>query len=100
MSTSVGVPSQHTSVNASHAGDGKHAGALATCLDDGLSAFLSVRPRLFGIAYRMLGSPAEAEEIVQEAWVRWQTTDRSVVRDPAAFLATTARRLTINVIAS
>ena len=45
--------------------------------DDGLSAFLSVRPRLFGIAYRMLGSAAEAEDIVQDVWVRWQTTDRS-----------------------
>jgi DNA-directed RNA polymerase specialized sigma24 family protein len=57
--------------------------------DDGLSAFVSVRPRLFGIAYRMLGSAAEAEDIVQDVWVRWQTADRSVVRDIAAFLATT-----------
>ena len=57
--------------------------------DDGLSAFLSLRPRLFGIAYRMLGSAAEAEDIVQDVWVRWQTADRSVVRDAAAFLATT-----------
>src|SRR5262245_55993228 len=68
--------------------------------DDGLSAFLSVRPRLFGIAYRMLGSAAEAEDIVQDVWVRWQTTDRSVVRDAAAFLATTATRLAINVMQS
>ena len=44
--------------------------------DDGLSAFLGVRPRLFGIAYRMLGSAAEAEDIVQDVWLRWQTTDR------------------------
>ena len=72
----------------------------ATCLDDGLSAFLRVRPRLFGIAYRMLGSAAEAEDIVQDAWVRWQTADRSVVRDAPAFLATTTTRLTINVIRS
>lgn len=68
--------------------------------DDGLSAFLSVRPRLFGIAYRMLGSAAEAEDIVQDVWVRWQTTDRSVVRDTAAFLATTTTHLAINVIQS
>jgi RNA polymerase sigma factor (sigma-70 family) len=65
--------------------------------DDGLSAFISVRPRLFGIAYRMLGSAAEAEDVVQDVWLRWQTTDRSVVRDAAAFLATTATRLAINV---
>jgi DNA-directed RNA polymerase specialized sigma24 family protein len=70
---------------------------LTTSLDDGLSAFLNMRPRLFGIAYRMLGSAAEAEDIVQDVWVRWQTTDRSVVRDAAAFLATTATRLAINV---
>jgi RNA polymerase sigma-70 factor (ECF subfamily) len=68
--------------------------------DDGLAAFMSVRPRLFGIAYRMLGSAAEAEDIVQDVWVRWQTADRSVVRDAAAFLATTTTRLTINVMQS
>ena len=63
--------------------------------DEGLSAFMSVRPRLFGIAYRMLGNAAEAEEVVQDVWLRWQTTDRSVVLDAAAFLATTATRLAI-----
>ena len=68
--------------------------------DDGLSPFLNVRPRLFGIAYRMLGSAAAAEDIVQDVWVRWQTTDRSVVRDTPAFLATTTTRLAINVIKS
>src|SRR5262249_44376368 len=67
---------------------------------DCLASFLSVRPRLFGIAYRMLRSPAEAEDIVQDVWVRWQTADRRVVRDPAAFLVTTATRLAINVLQS
>jgi RNA polymerase sigma factor (sigma-70 family) len=71
-----------------------------TTCDDGLTAFLSMRPRLFGIAYRMLGSAAEAEDIVQDVWLRWQTTDRSVVRDATAFLATTATRLAINVMQS
>lgn len=70
------------------------------CSDDGLSAFLSVRPRLFGIAYRMLRRAAEAEDVVQDVWIRWQSADRSVVRDPAAFLATTARRLAINILQS
>lgn len=65
--------------------------------DDGLSAFVTVRPRLFGIAYRMLGSAAEAEDVVQDAWMRWQTTDRSVVRDAQGFLVTTTTRLAINV---
>ena len=73
---------------------------VTTSSDDGLSAFLSVRPRLFGIAYRMLGSAADAEDIVQDVWVRWQTTDRSVVRSAVAFLATTTIRLAINVMQS
>ena len=68
--------------------------------DDGLSAFESARPRLFGIAYRMLGSVAEAEDVVQDVWTRWQTSDRGTVRDPVAFLATTTTRLTINVMQS
>ena len=68
--------------------------------DDDLSAFMSVRPRLFGIAYRMLGSAVEAEDVVQDAWVRWQTADRGLVRDAAAFLATTTTRLAINVLQS
>ncbi|WP_159803260.1 sigma-70 family RNA polymerase sigma factor [Arthrobacter zhaoguopingii] len=62
--------------------------------------FEAVRPRLFGIAYRMLGSAAEAEDVVQDTWIRWQSTDRAVVRHPPAFLATTATRLAINVAAS
>lgn len=66
-----------------------------TTYDDGLSTFESVRPRLFGIAYRMLGSAAEAEDIVQDAWLRWQGTDRSLVQDPPAFLTTATTRLAI-----
>lgn len=67
-----------------------------TANDDGLSAFISVRPRLFGIAYRMLGSVAEAEDIVQDVWLRWQSTRRGVIQNPAAYLATTTTRLCIN----
>jgi RNA polymerase sigma-70 factor (ECF subfamily) len=65
--------------------------------DNGLSAFAPVRPRLFGIAYRMLGSAAEAEDIVQDVWLRWQSTNRGAVENPPAFLATTTTRLCINV---
>ncbi len=64
--------------------------------DDGLTAFVAARARLFGIAYRMLGSALEAEDVVQDVWLRWQTADRTVVRDPGAFLATTTTRLAIN----
>ncbi|HWB99624.1 MAG TPA: sigma-70 family RNA polymerase sigma factor, partial [Bryobacteraceae bacterium] len=65
--------------------------------DQGLSAFFSVRPRLFGIAYRMLGSVAEADDLVQDVWLRWQSTNRGAVQDPPAYLATTTTRLAINV---
>src|SRR5947207_7879655 len=68
--------------------------------DDGLSAFLSARARLFGIAYRILKSAAEAEDILQDVWIRWQLTDRSAVRGAAAFLAATTTRLAINVMQS
>jgi RNA polymerase sigma-70 factor (ECF subfamily) len=63
-------------------------------------AFLLVRGRLFGIAYRMLGSVADAEDIVQEVWLRWHGCDRSVVRDPSAFLAATTTRLALNLLQS
>ena len=71
-----------------------------SAMDDGLSEFVNARPRLFGIVYRMLGSAAEAEDVVQDVWTRWQSTDRGVVRDPQAFLTTTATRLAINVLQS
>ncbi|GAA3861657.1 RNA polymerase sigma-70 factor [Leifsonia kafniensis] len=69
-------------------------------LNDAAAVFATVRRRLFGIAYRMLGSSADAEDIVQDVWLRWQTCDRSVVLDPPAFLATAATRLSINVLQS
>jgi len=65
--------------------------------DDGLTAFARVRRRLLGIAYRVLGNAAEAEDVVQDVWLQWQSTNRSVIINPAAFLATTTKRLCINV---
>ena len=69
-------------------------------LDHATAEFVAVRGRLFGIAYRMLGSRTEAEDIVQDVWLRWQKYDRSTVTDPAAFLATTTTRLCINALQS
>lgn len=66
-------------------------------LDDAVSVFVGLRRRLFGIAYRVLGSAVEAEDVVQEVWMRWQKTDRSVVVSPVAFLSSTTTRLAINV---
>jgi RNA polymerase sigma-70 factor, ECF subfamily len=61
------------------------------------ATFEVVRPRLFGIAYRVLGGAAEAEEVVQDAWIRWHRANRGDVRDASAFLATATTRLAINV---
>jgi RNA polymerase sigma-70 factor, ECF subfamily len=89
-------PSRHASLD-----DSTDSGAGATnSHDDGLSTFMRVRPRLFGIAWRMLGSAAEAEDIVQDVWLRWQMTDRTLVHNAAAFLVTTTTRLAINVMQS
>jgi RNA polymerase sigma-70 factor (ECF subfamily) len=72
----------------------------ANDLEEAAAVFMSVRPRLFGIAYRMLSSATEAEDLVQDVWLRWQTTGRSAVLNPAAFLATTTTRLAINALQS
>ncbi|MFE3165672.1 RNA polymerase sigma-70 factor [Streptomyces sp. NPDC059224] len=64
------------------------------------AVFQDARGAMFGIAYRMLGSVAEAEDVLQEAWIRWQTYDRSRVDSPRAFLTTTVTRLAINVLQS
>ncbi|WP_128381523.1 sigma-70 family RNA polymerase sigma factor [Streptomyces cavernae] len=66
-------------------------------LEEAVSVFVQHRNRLFGIAYRVLGSAVEAEDVVQEVWLRWQNTDRSVVISPVAFLSSTTTRLAINV---
>ncbi|MFJ5273173.1 RNA polymerase sigma-70 factor [Streptomyces sp. NPDC088358] len=73
------------------------AGDDADSLDRATRDFVAARPQLFGIAYRVLGSAVEAEDIVQEAWLRWQNTDRTDIREPAAFLATVTARLAINL---
>lgn len=72
------------------------AGDPADSLEQAARDFVAARPKLFGIAYRVLGSAVEAEDVVQEAWLRWQNTNRSDVHDPVAFLATVATRLAIN----
>jgi RNA polymerase sigma-70 factor (TIGR02957 family) len=69
-------------------------------LDEALRIFDAHRRRLFGIAYRMLSTVADAEDIVQETWIRWQNTDRSKIQEPVAFLTTITTRLAINVLQS
>lgn len=53
-----------------------------------LNSFETERPRLVSLAYQMLGEIAAAEDVVQEAWIRWQDTDHSNIEIPAAFCAT------------
>jgi RNA polymerase sigma-70 factor, ECF subfamily len=64
-----------------------------------LEVFEEQRRTLFGIAYRMLGSVADAEDIVQEAWLRWSSTD-SAVDNPRAYLARTVTNLALNHLSS
>lgn len=54
------------------------------------------RPRLYAIAYRMLGSVAEAEDIVQDAWLRWHGADTAEIENPEAWLVTVTTRLSID----
>jgi RNA polymerase sigma-70 factor (ECF subfamily) len=58
------------------------------------------RPAVFGAAYRLLGSVAEAEDVVQDVWLRASAADRSAVADPRAWLVTIAARLAYNVLKS
>ena len=51
------------------------------------------RPRLFSLAYRLLGARAEAEDVVQDAWLRWHGSDRGQILDPEAWLVTATTRL-------
>ena len=61
-----------------------------------LTAFEGLRGRLFGLAYRMLGSRADAEDIVQEAYVRWHEVTKDRIDNPEAWLVTTTSRLAID----
>jgi RNA polymerase sigma-70 factor (ECF subfamily) len=64
--------------------------------NDAIETFNRLRPRLQGIAYRMLGTLAEAEDIVQDAWCRWQESDRSGIGNAEAWLVATTSRLSID----
>ncbi|HEY3800648.1 MAG TPA: sigma-70 family RNA polymerase sigma factor [Caulobacteraceae bacterium] len=58
--------------------------------------FEAERPRLVRLAYRMLGGVAEAEDVAQDAWLRWQGADHAAVADPAGWLVRTATRLCLD----
>jgi RNA polymerase sigma-70 factor (ECF subfamily) len=58
--------------------------------------FEAERTRLAALAYRMLGTPDDADDIVQDAWLRWEATDRSTIVEPAAWLTTVTTRIAID----
>ncbi|MGD1221229.1 RNA polymerase sigma-70 factor [Streptomyces krungchingensis] len=64
--------------------------------DTATDVFEEHRPLLTGVAYRMLGRVADAEDVVQEAWLRWSGADRSDVREPRGYLVRVTTRLAID----
>ncbi len=65
-------------------------------MQDATDTFNRLRPRLHGIAYRMLGTRAEAEDLVQDAWLRWNEADHGAIESAEAWLVTTTTRLSID----
>jgi RNA polymerase sigma-70 factor, ECF subfamily len=64
--------------------------------EDATADFDPLGPRLMRVAYRMLGSVADAEDVLQEAFIRWMGADRSGVREPEAFLRRTVTSVLIS----
>jgi RNA polymerase sigma-70 factor (ECF subfamily) len=64
--------------------------------DTATEVFEEHRPVLMGVAYRMLGRVADAEDVVQEAWLRWSGADRDAVREPRAYLVRVTTRLALD----
>jgi RNA polymerase sigma-70 factor, ECF subfamily len=67
---------------------------------DAAESFDPLRPKLMRVAYRMLGSVADSEDVLQEAFIRWMGTDRGEVREPEAFLRRTVTRLCLDQLKS
>jgi RNA polymerase sigma-70 factor (ECF subfamily) len=64
--------------------------------DAAIDAFAAARPKLFSIAYRMLGIRADAEDVLQDAWLRWHRVDQSTLQSTEAWLVTVVTRLAID----
>ena len=65
-------------------------------MDSQTELFQQHRPRLFGLAYRMLGTPADAEDVLHDAWLRWHTQDSNALDDAEAWLVTVTTRLALD----
>jgi RNA polymerase sigma-70 factor (ECF subfamily) len=73
---------------------------MSTAAADPAASFEPHRRRLLGLAYRMLGSMADAEDAVQETYLRWHATNRGKVLEPRAFLMTTTTRICLDMLTS
>jgi RNA polymerase sigma-70 factor (ECF subfamily) len=73
---------------------------MNTRTEDAAVSFEPLRPKLTRVAYRMLGSVQDAEDMVQDAFIRWMNTDRSDIREPEAFLRRTVTRLCLDQLKS
>src|SRR5262245_64277336 len=69
---------------------------MSAMLDQDVASFETHRRALTGLAYRMLGSRAEAEDIVQDAYLRWHTADRATIEQPHRYLGTVVTRLCLD----
>jgi RNA polymerase sigma factor (sigma-70 family) len=65
-------------------------------MDPHTELFQKHRPRLLGLAYRMLGTPADAEDVLHDAWLRWHAQDKGSLDDPEAWLVTVTTRLALD----
>lgn len=65
-------------------------------MDSRIAFFQQQRPRLFGLAYRMLGTPADAEDVLHDAWLRLHAQDMAALEDPEAWLVTVTTRLALD----
>jgi len=65
-------------------------------VDPQTALFQQHRPRLFGLAYRMLGTPADAEDVLHDTWLRWHAQDTAALDDPEAWLVTVTTRLALD----
>ncbi|QMV25361.1 sigma-70 family RNA polymerase sigma factor [Streptomyces sp. SCUT-3] len=72
----------------------------SAAVQDPVEAFEAQRRRLGAVAYRLLGSVADAEDVLQEAWLRWQAADRTRVEDVRAYLTTVVTRLAYDLLGS
>ncbi|MFE6617677.1 sigma-70 family RNA polymerase sigma factor [Streptomyces sp. NPDC057740] len=79
------------------AGTGAASAAMGAA-DEATAVFVQARPGLLRIAHRIVQDAGEAEDVLQETWLRWQRTDRTVVLNPSALLRTTTVRLALNLV--